>query len=51
MSRNPRITIAGMSAELGISGTAVKKHLHALKESGKIQRMGSDREGRWKVIK
>jgi ATP-dependent DNA helicase RecG len=51
MSRNPRITIAGVAAELGISGTAVKKHIHALKESGKIQRMGSDREGLWKVIK
>ena len=51
MSRNPRITIAGVAAELGISGTAVKKHIHALKESGKIRRMGSDREGLWKVIK
>ena len=35
---------------LGISSRAVEKQLAALKEKGKLQRIGSKKGGYWKVI-
>lgn len=47
----PAITIEELSTELGISDRAVKKHLHNLKESGRLKRIGPDKGGHWEAVK
>jgi predicted HTH transcriptional regulator len=49
--KNPTITREKMMLELGgISENGVKYHLNKLKKEEKIIRVGSDRNGFWKVI-
>ena len=43
------IAIPVMAERLGISTTAVEKHLKKLKEKGAIERVGSARGGSWRV--
>ena len=47
---NPNITISQFSTKLGLSEPAIKKNLKQLKESGHIQRIGSNKTGYWEVI-
>jgi ATP-dependent DNA helicase RecG len=48
--KNPSITREKIMFELGgISASGVKYHLSKLKKEGKIIRVGSDRNGYWKV--
>ena len=49
LNRNPNLTIADLSATLGISSTAIKKHIARLRTHGLLVRVGSDRAGHWKV--
>lgn len=48
---NPKITISQFSTKLGLSEPAIKKNLKQLKESGRIQRIGSNKSQYWKFIK
>ena len=48
---NPNITINQFSITLKLSEPAIKKNLKQLKESGHIQRIGSNKTGYWEVIK
>ena len=48
---NPNITINQFSITLKLSEPAIKKNLKQLKESGHIQRIGSNKTGFWEVIK
>ncbi|MDD2260229.1 MAG: putative DNA binding domain-containing protein [Acholeplasmataceae bacterium] len=48
---NPNITINQFSIMLKLSEPAIKKNLKQLKESGHIQRIGSNKTGYWEVIK
>lgn len=44
------ITAKEMAEKIGISSRAVEKQLKKLKESNKIQRIGSNKTGYWKLI-
>ena len=50
MSENQKISITKLSKELNISTRAVEKQLSNLKESGKLERIGANKGGYWKVI-
>jgi len=45
------MTIKALSEILGISTRAVEKQLSKLKETGKIERTWSRKQGQWKIIK
>ena len=47
---NPNITISQFSTKLGLSEPGIKKNLKQLKESGHIQRIGSNKTGYWEVV-
>lgn len=51
MEDNPLITIPLIVEKSGMSRTAIQKAIRLLKEQGKIERIGSKRNGRWNVIK
>lgn len=48
---NPRITQTMMSNELGFARSIISSNLQKLKEKGIIERIGSDRNGYWKILK
>ncbi|GAB3426009.1 Fic family protein [Niabella aquatica] len=48
---NPKITRNELSEILGINSSAIQKHIQKLKTEGKIERIGSDKGGHWKIIK
>ena len=48
---NPRITQTMMSNELGFARSTISSNLQKLKEKGIIDRIGSDRNGYWKILK
>lgn len=48
---NPRITQTMMSNELGFARSTISSNLQKLKEKGIIERIGSDRNGYWKILK
>ncbi|NBC30626.1 MAG: winged helix-turn-helix transcriptional regulator [Spirochaetes bacterium] len=47
--RDPEVTIAEMSEEIGKSSRAVEKQLAKLRKAGSIKRKGPDKGGRWYV--
>jgi len=49
MQSNPKIAITALASEIGISTTAIEKHIKALKEQNIIQRIGGARGGYWEV--
>ena len=51
LKSNPRATAKELSEVLGISLRTVKNHLALLKQSGCINRVGSDKSGHWEIIK
>ena len=51
MRNNPEISRKELSKLLGISPSAIQRHIEFLKESEIIIRLGSDRKGLWKVLK
>lgn len=50
MRNNPEISRKDLSNLLGISPSAIQRHIEFLKEAGIIIRLGSDRKGLWKVL-
>ena len=50
MRANPRITFAGLVAALGISRSAIQKHISNLKDSQRLRRIGPDKGGHWEVF-
>ena len=50
MRDNPNITTSELHQILGISETAVEKNLTFLKENGYVERVGSKKNGYWKVL-
>jgi len=48
--QNNRITASEISKSLKISVSTAKRKLKVLKENGKIERIGSDKTGCWKII-
>ena len=49
LARNPKLTFAGMVAALGISRSAIQKHVAHLKDAQRLRRIGPDKGGRWEV--
>lgn len=49
MIKNPKITAKEIAGMIGITADGVRYHIKKLKVSGRIERVGSDRVGRWKV--
>ena len=49
LMENPYITRKIMSQELGLSQSAIQKHINKLKNAGKIYRKGGDKGGLWIV--
>ena len=47
---NPKMTREQLASELGKSSNTIKEHLAKLKNEGSLKRIGSDRDGHWKVI-
>lgn len=47
---NPLITIPLLMKKSGKSRTTVQSAIKRLKEEGRLERVGSKRNGRWKVI-
>lgn len=50
IEQNNKITAAEISERLKISLSTAKRRLKTLKENGKIERVGSDKTGWWKII-
>jgi fido (protein-threonine AMPylation protein) len=50
IKQNNKITAAEISERLKISLSTAKRKLKELKESGKIERIGSDKTGHWGII-
>jgi ATP-dependent DNA helicase RecG len=48
--RDPRISKKAMAETIGISTTALDKHLAKLKRIGILRRVGPDRGGYWEVV-
>ena len=51
ISENPKITQTIMSKKLGFARSTISSNLQKLKENGIIERIGSDRNGYWKILK
>ncbi len=47
---NPKATAQKMALALGVTDKTIKRHLKALREQGRIQRVGSDKSGHWEII-
>jgi ATP-dependent DNA helicase RecG len=50
IKKNNHITAVEISEKLKISLSTSKRRIKALKEQGKIKRIGSDKTGYWKAI-
>lgn len=51
LKENADLTIDELAAKLGMSRETVKRALKLLRDSGYIERIGSDKSGYWSVIK
>lgn len=51
MRKKPEISRRELAETVGISPSAIQKHIEQLKGTGIIIRLGSDRKGLWKVLK
>ena len=49
--RNPNITVEQLSIKVGISKRAITNNTNKLKKIGIIERVGSPKGGKWKIIK
>ncbi|MFC5222524.1 DeoR family transcriptional regulator [Bifidobacterium leontopitheci] len=47
---NPAITYHGAADILNVSYSTVRRGFQALRESGTIERIGSDRRGTWRIL-
>ena len=47
---NPKISKKEMAHNIGISTTAIDKHIRSLRENNIIRRIGTDRNGYWTVV-
>jgi ATP-dependent DNA helicase RecG len=49
LRENPNLTRSEMAQLLGKSQNTIKDHLAALKSENRVERIGSDRDGYWRV--
>ena len=51
VSSDPEITIAELSERICIGTTAIENNIKKLKKKGFLERVGSRKEGQWKLNK
>ena len=51
MRNNPNITKAELIIIIGISDTAIDNNIKYLKDNKYLERVGSNKDGYWKVLK
>ena len=51
LDKNPNLTQVQLSTILNISRRSIIKNMKKLKDKNKIERVGSDRKGYWKILK
>ena len=51
INENPKITQVEMVNKLGLARSTISSNIKKLKENNIIERIGSDRNGYWKIIK
>lgn len=49
MEENSNITVNEISRQIGVGATTVTKHIRVLREKGIIKRIGSKKNGQWKI--
>ena len=49
VNANPKISKKEMSKSIGISTTAIDKHIHRLRDKNILKRVGSNRSGYWEL--
>jgi len=49
LTQNPRTTIKELSEAIQLTASAIEKQLRKLKREGKIERLGPDKGGYWKI--
>lgn len=47
---NPKATAQKLGLALGVTDKTIKRHLKALREQGRLKRVGSDKAGHWEII-
>ena len=50
LRKQPELSFRQIAAQLGKSGSAVERAIRKLRESGRLERVGPDRGGHWKVL-
>ena len=50
ISREPEITTATLAARVGITRKGIEWQIRALKRAGRLERVGPDRGGHWRVV-
>ena len=50
MRHNPNITKDELEFIIGISGTAIDNNRRYLKNNGYLEKIGSNKDGYWKVV-
>ena len=50
MRHNPNITKAELVIIIGVSDTAIDNNIRYLKNNGYLERIGSNKDGYWKVV-
>ena len=48
---NPNLTAGELSAVFSVSAKTIKRDLSALKNEGRIRRIGSDKTGNWEITR
>ena len=51
IEKDNKITAAKLAEQLGVGIATIKRELKRLKDSGQIERLGSDKTGKWKIVK
>lgn len=51
LREHDRMSIAAMAAKLGMSQSAIAKNIRLLKDGGRLQRVGPDKGGYWRLLK
>jgi predicted HTH transcriptional regulator len=50
LKQNPKANYKELADKTGYSTATIKRHIQELKKMGIIERIGSDKTGRWKII-
>lgn len=50
MCKNPHVTISMLADELHVTTRTIRRDIRALREEGRVERLGSDKAGTWKAI-